>query len=113
MSMDGSRTGTIDAVLAGRGLQRRVAVTVPHFQAAAQVIGQAGLLGSLPVHFALPVSEQLGLDLYLPPYDPPFVDVMLFWHRRVDGNGANAWLRDQIAKAFDFAPLKLTEPLTL
>jgi DNA-binding transcriptional LysR family regulator len=113
MSMDGSRTGTIDAVLAGRGLQRRVAVTVPHFQAAAQVIGQAGLLGSLPVHFALPMAELLGLELYLPPHDPPFVDVTLFWHRRVDGNGANAWLRDQIVKAFDFAPLKLTEPLTL
>jgi hypothetical protein len=39
--------------------------------------------------------------------------VTLFWHRRVDGNGANAWLRDQIVKAFDFAPLKMTEPLTL
>jgi DNA-binding transcriptional LysR family regulator len=113
MSMDGSRTGTIDAVLAERGLQRRVAVTVPHFQAAAQVIGHAGLLGSLPVHFALPMAELLDLDLYLPPYDPPFVDVTLFWHRRVDGNAANAWLRDHIVKAFDFAPLKMTEPLSL
>jgi DNA-binding transcriptional LysR family regulator len=113
MSMDGSRTGTIDQVLAENGLRRRVAVTVPHFQAAAQAIGQAGLLGSLPVHFARPVAQLLDLDLYLPPYDPPFVDVMLFWHRRVDGNGANAWLRDHIVKAFDFAPLKMTEPLTL
>jgi DNA-binding transcriptional LysR family regulator len=113
MSMDGSRTGTIDAVLAERGLQRRVAVTVPHFQAAAQVIGHAGLLGSLPVHFALPMAELLDLDLYLPPYDPPIVDVTLFWHRRVDGNAANAWLRDHIVKAFDFAPLKMTEPLSL
>ena len=38
---------------------------------------------------------------------------MLFWHRRVDGNAANAWLRDHITRALDFGPLDLTVPLTL
>ena len=38
---------------------------------------------------------------------------MLFWHRRVDGNAANAWLRDHIAKALDFGPLKMTVPLSI
>ena len=52
------------------------------------------------------------LELYLPPFDPPLLDVILFWHRRVDGNGANAWLRDHIARALDFGPLELPAPLT-
>ena len=112
MSMDGGMTGTVDRVLADRGLQRRVAVTVPHFQAVALAIAEAGLLGSLPIHFARPVARLLDLDLYLPPYDPPILDVMLFWHRRVDGNAANAWLRDHVMRALDFGPLEMTVPLT-
>ena len=111
MSMDGSKIGTIDPVLAEHGLARRIALTVPHFQAVALAIKESGLLGNLPVHFARAVAPALGLELYLPPYDPPVTDVMLFWHRRVDGNGANAWLRDHIARALDFGPSRLTVPL--
>jgi DNA-binding transcriptional LysR family regulator len=111
MSMDGGKTGTVDPVLAERGLRRQVAVTVPHFQAVALTIAEGGLLGSLPIHFARPVAKQLGLELYLPPFDPPVIDVVLFWHRRDDGNAASAWLRDHIARALDFGPVRLTEPL--
>lgn len=111
MSMDGNRTSTIDSVLADRGLQRRVAVTVPHFHAVALAVAQAGLLGNLPIHFARPVARLLDLNIYLPPYDPPIVDVMLFWHRRVDNHAANAWLRDHIIRVFDFGPLDMTAPL--
>ena len=56
-------------------------------------------------------ARLLDLDLYLPPYDPPILDVVLFWHRRVDGNAANAWLRDHIKRALDFGPVEVTDPL--
>ncbi len=111
MSMDGSKVGTIDPVLAEHGLTRRIALTVPHFQGVALAIKESGLLGNLPVHFARAVAPALGLELYLPPHDPPVTDVMLFWHRRLDGNGANVWLRDHIARALDFGPLQKTVPL--
>ena len=112
MSMDGSRTGTMDRALAAHGLQRRVAMTVPHFHAVGLAVAQAGLLGNLPVHFARRVAELLDLDIYLPPHDPPITDVMLLWHRRMDGNAANAWLRDHIARAMDFGSFEMTVPLT-
>ena len=113
MSMDGGRTGTVDRVLAEHGLERRVSVTVPHFQAVALAIAEAGLLGSLPIHFARPAARLLDLDLYLPPYDPPILDVVLFWHRRVDGNAANAWLRNHIKRVLDVGPVEVTDPLIL
>ena len=113
MSMDGSKVGTLDPVLAERGLQRRIALTVPHFQALALAIAESGLLGNLPVHFAKAVAPALGLELYLPPYDPPITDVVLFWHRRVDAHAANAWLRDHIAKTLDSGPVMLTVPLSI
>jgi DNA-binding transcriptional LysR family regulator len=112
MSMDGSRTGIIDPALAERGLKRRVAMTVPHFQGVALAIAESGLLGNLPIHFAQTVAPGLGLELYLPPFDPPFAAGMLFWHRRVNNNAANAWLREHIAKVLDFGPSELTVPLS-
>jgi DNA-binding transcriptional LysR family regulator len=111
MSMDGGKTGTVDRVLDDRGLQRRVAVTVPHFHAVALTIAESGFLGSLPVHFARPVAALLDLDLYLPPFDPPVIDVVLLWHRRLDGNAAHAWLREHIVSAMDFGPVQMTVPL--
>jgi DNA-binding transcriptional LysR family regulator len=113
MSMDGGAVGTVDPVLAARGLKRRVALTVPHFQAVALAIAEAGLLGNLPIHFARGVAPLLDLELYLPPFDPPITEVMLFWHRRADANAANAWLRDRIARALDFGQLQLTDPLAV
>jgi DNA-binding transcriptional LysR family regulator len=113
MSMDGTRSGIIDFALAEHGHARRVAMTVPHFQAVALAIAESGLLGNLPVHFARAVAPALGLEIYLPPFDPPFAAGMLFWHRRLDAHAANAWLRDHIARALDFGPLQLTEPLVL
>jgi DNA-binding transcriptional LysR family regulator len=103
MSMDGSRTGTVDGVLAEHGLTRRVAMTVPHFQAVALAVAEAGLLGNLPVHYAKKMASLLELDLFLPPFDPPLLDCLLFWHRRRDGDTALVWLRDRIAQVLDLA----------
>jgi hypothetical protein len=39
--------------------------------------------------------------------------VLLLWHRRMDGNAANAWLREHIARAMDIGPPELTVPLAV
>ncbi len=101
LSMDGGKTGTIDDVLKGHGLTRTVAMTVPHFQAVALAAASSPLIGSLPIHFARHAATLLGLDLYLPPYDPPRVRVSLYWHKRLDQDSANIWLRAHIERALD------------
>lgn len=105
MSMDGAKTGTIDPVLRDHGLERRVVMTVPHFHAVALASAAGGMLGNLPIHFARHAARLLDLDLFLPPYDPPVLDVMMFWHKRHDRDAAHAWLRDHVARALDFGPL--------
>lgn len=101
VSMDGGKTGTMDTTLKQYGLTRTVAMTVPHFQAVALAVAVSPLLGSLPVHFARFAAEMLGLELYLPPYDPPKMGVCLYWHKRSDRDPANIWLRNHIARAPD------------
>ena len=102
MSMDGGRTGTIDFALAKEGLSRQVSLTVPHFNAVALAVAEAGLIGSLPVHFARRVAPLLGLAIYRPPYEPPRLNVMLYWHRRHDRDAAHQWLREQVARTLGF-----------
>jgi DNA-binding transcriptional LysR family regulator len=110
MSMDGTRTGTMDRALEARGLARRVAVTVPHFHAVALVVAEAGLLGNVPVSFARHVAPLFGLEIYRPPFDPAPVDVMLYWHKRHDADAAHAWLRGRIVDALGFAADQDTVP---
>ncbi len=101
MSMDGSLTGSVEPVLKAHGLTRRVMMTVPHFHAVALTAARGPLLGNLPVHFARLAAEHLDLDLFLPPYDPPLLDICAYWHRRNDRDRANIWLREHIAAVLD------------
>jgi DNA-binding transcriptional LysR family regulator len=101
-SADGSTTGTIDPALARLGLSRRVAMTVPHFQAVALSVASSDLLGNIPVHFARHIATLLDLDIFKPPMDSPGMDVTMYWHRRVDRDAGNVWLREQVATVLAF-----------
>lgn len=101
LSMDGSRTGSIDGVLKQRGLGRQVVATLPHFQAVALSVAASRLVASLPVHFARHVAQYLEIDIYQPPVEPPKISVNLYWHRRLDRDPANLWLRGHIAAALN------------
>lgn len=96
-SADGSTIGTMDAALARESLSRRVAMTVPHFQAVALVVASSDLMGSLPVHFARHVARFLPVRLYATPFPSPEMEVFMYWHRRHDRDGASLWLRKQLA----------------
>lgn len=101
-SADGARAGTVDPALARLGLQRRIVMTVPHFQAVALAVSGSDLIGSLPVRFARLVVAQLGLDMFLPPFESPSMEVTMYWHRRMDRDAASVWLRGHVAAILDF-----------
>ncbi|WP_245487648.1 LysR substrate-binding domain-containing protein [Mesorhizobium sp. M4A.F.Ca.ET.022.05.2.1] len=103
-SADGAKTGTIDPALERLGLSRKVAMTVPHFQAVALAVATSELLGSIPAHFARLVAERLDLDIFIPPMEPPAMDVTMYWHRRFDRDAGNAWLREQLVAVASFDP---------
>jgi DNA-binding transcriptional LysR family regulator len=101
LSTDGSKAGSMQQALARLGLSRHVAMTVPHFQAVALAAAGGDLLGNVPVQFARYSARLLDLDLYLPPVAPPIVEMRMYWHRRVEQDPAQAWLRSRIASAMD------------
>jgi DNA-binding transcriptional LysR family regulator len=101
LSTDGSTAGSMQQALDRLGLSRHVAMTVPHFQAVALAAAGGDLLGNVPVQFARYCARLLDLDLYLPPVPPPIVEMRMYWHRRVERDPAQAWLREKIAAAMD------------
>jgi DNA-binding transcriptional LysR family regulator len=117
LSNDGTKAGSADPELRRLGLGRHVRMTVPHFHAVAIAAASSDLLGNVPVHFARYAARLLDLDLYLPPFDPRIVEMRMYWHRRLERDPAQLWVRKKIAEVMEFdstyPPANLTTPAKL
>jgi len=86
--------GVTDRVLAGLGMQRRVALSVPHFLFMAAVLARTDLVGMLPERLLHAVP---GLRVVTPPVEVQGYDMAMFWHERSHRDPAHGWLRALIA----------------
>jgi DNA-binding transcriptional LysR family regulator len=102
LSTDGSKAGSMEKALRRLGFTRHIGMTVPHFQAIALAAAGSDLLGNMPIHFARYTARLFDLDLYLPPVDPPIIEMRMYWHRRLERDPAQSWLRAAIRSAMDF-----------
>ena len=96
VSVDGCSNGEIDRLLRDEGLQRRIAVSVPHWRTAPSMISNTDLIltvATRTLHNALLDEELVSLSppLPIPPF--PFVQI---WHNRFGEDPAHMWLREQV-----------------
>jgi DNA-binding transcriptional LysR family regulator len=93
--MDG---GYVDDALARLGLQRKVAVAVPHFLAAPHIIASSDLLLTVAERIAEVVAGPLDLAVLAPPPELELAGFTLsiLWHERTHDDPARRWLRDAI-----------------
>ena len=90
------RAGSIvDKVLAKQGRRRRVAVTVPHFLAAPDIVRATDAVVTLGARLAKALSQ--GLVLVPPPVPLPGFTVVMYWHERNNADPAHQWFRAQLA----------------
>lgn len=96
VSMDGSTQGEIDNVLRTQGLQRRVAVNVPHWGAAPGMVADTDLILTVATRTLdnLPLGDTL-VALAPPMTVAPFNYVQI-WHNRFDQDPAHHWLRELV-----------------
>jgi len=92
-SFTGERTGVVDTALGKMGRRRRVLVASPDFATAAFYLRCAAAVAVLPEYAARRFSEVLGLTLSRVPVDVPPFEVTMAWHRRLDDDPAQRWLR--------------------
>lgn len=89
----GGFSGVTDAALHAHGLQRRVVLSVPHFQFVVAALQRSDLVAMLPERLA---RDQPGLRVCAPPLELPGYDMAMLWHERVHRDPAHRWLREHL-----------------
>jgi DNA-binding transcriptional LysR family regulator len=94
----GMEGGYVDDALARLGLQRKVAVAVPHFLVAPHIVASSDLLLTVAERVAEVVAGPLGLVVLAPPQELRLTGFTLsiLWHERTHADPARRWLRDVI-----------------
>lgn len=100
VSPQGHSRGIIDELLAKQGLFRHIAVTVPHFASAAQIVAATDLVCTIPGRIAAMFAEHYDIRTLAPPLDLPIGNVHLAWHAVSHENPIHKWIRTRFALAF-------------
>jgi DNA-binding transcriptional LysR family regulator len=97
-STDGGMAGEVDAALAKLGAMRRIAVRLPHWTVAPELLKGTDLILTVAQRA---VQGHAGKDLMLqaPPFAIAPFAFELVRHHRTDGDAGIAWLRAAIAAA--------------
>jgi LysR family transcriptional regulator, nod-box dependent transcriptional activator len=93
----GTPGSVVDSVLEERGLERRVALRVTNFLIAPVVICETDFISTMPVRLARQLARTYPLRLVPPPLELPRFEYCMFWHPRLDQDGAQFWLRELVA----------------
>ncbi len=96
-----SRLHGIDERLAGLSLQRRIALRMPSFLAAAYFARDSDLIVPIPERIAAIQARSLGLAILQPPpaLDLGAYDYVQAWHARRNDDPLHQWLRGLVRQA--------------
>ncbi len=93
VSPGGEGPGVVDRVLEARGLQRRIALRVPQFATALEVVAQSDLVLTAPSSLSR-CSTGSSLASRPAPVDIPEHAITMIWHPRFTEDPAHRWLRE-------------------
>jgi LysR family transcriptional activator of mexEF-oprN operon len=99
VSAAGNRKAAFDDILARRGRERQVAISVSNFSTVTSLLRESDLIGVYAGRVAGVLVEGTGLSAFRLPADIAKFDHYLIWHNRYDNDPRHQWLRDQIMAA--------------
>lgn len=88
----------IERALASKGLKRRIAVALPHWSAAVELLSGTDLILTIARRAVGPLRSFQGLRQFAPPrqLQLPKMAYQQAWHARKDSDPALAWLRQVV-----------------
>ncbi|KWI56014.1 LysR family transcriptional regulator [Burkholderia pseudomultivorans] len=92
-------SGAIDRQLERVGLQRRIVVTLPHFELAAHALVRSDLLLTTTYRLARHYAKLLPLGVVALPADPPDIAYRMTWNEAGSCVEGVHWLRGLVAEA--------------
>lgn len=106
VSPGGEGPGIVDRYLSNQGLSRRVALRVPHFASALEVVAESDLILTGPASLANALGAA-GVTSCPSPVEVPPHAITMMWHPRFTADPAHRWLRDvlvDVTGALDTLP---------
>jgi DNA-binding transcriptional LysR family regulator len=90
----------VEETLLAHGLNRRIALRVPHFMVVPMILERTDLVVTVPSRVAR-VFERMGrFKTLTPPVAIPPADVRVHWHERFDRDPGNRWLRGLVLELY-------------
>lgn len=86
----------IEQALAALGLRRHIAVALPHWSAAVELVADTDLILTVARRAIGPMRRHKALRVFAPPLALPGIAYRQAWHARRDSDPALRWLREAI-----------------
>jgi DNA-binding transcriptional LysR family regulator len=86
----------LEDVFRENGIDRPIALDVPHFSVLPSILARSDLAVSLPLRIARLFNTAQQFSLYELPVKVPEAEVTLHWHQDFDGDAGNRWMRQAI-----------------
>lgn len=96
MAMRPDAFDEIERALAARGLQRRIALALPHWSAAVEVLAGTDLILTVASRAVGSLRQHKTLRQFTPPLAIPSFDYQQAWHNRKDSDPGHRWLRETV-----------------
>ncbi len=87
------REHMLDSFLDGKGWQRNVTLELSHFMSLLALLPGTDLVATVPEDIATVMERHIPIRRIALPFRAPVIDVQQFWHRRMQNDPANRWLR--------------------
>jgi DNA-binding transcriptional LysR family regulator len=94
ISPSGKSGSIIDEQLEKLGHQRNVAVRVPHFFAALEIVSKTDHMILLPSHFIRRYVSKDKFSVISAPFECPEIEISMFWHARMHHDPMHQWFRN-------------------
>ena len=96
VTISGMGESAVDAALSATGLNRHVALRVPHFLAGAMLAVDSNMILTLPSRLARQLAKRLPLALLELPLQIGALSPAMIWHERFHADPTHIWIRQQL-----------------
>ena len=90
-----------DLALGQLGVHRRVRLRCRSYAAAFRIVAESDFVLTMPRRYAGLLNKAYGNRILQMPMAMPALDLYLYWHEAMDGDGANRWLRTALLDALN------------
>lgn len=104
VAMQTGNINEIEQALQRAGVERRIALTLPHWGVASQVIANTDLILTAARRCFDTLPSPTPLQLFRPPFEMEPFDFTVVWHARREGDAGHNWLRQLITYCLQEQP---------